>query len=213
MHWVLLLQEFDVEIRDRRGTENQVTDHLSRMENHDHVEKGGQIKEVFPDEQLFAITQDPPPWYADYMNYLMSGVLPPEIQSESRKRFLYDKKEVELMLYDYHTSPYGGHYGGDRTATKGLDFMGPFPSSRGNKYILLAVDYVSKWVEAIVLPTNDAMVVAAFVKKNIFSRFGTPRALISDEGTHFCNRLLNNLLTKYGVHHKVSTTYHPQTSG
>nr|XP_009589753.1 uncharacterized protein LOC104087065 [Nicotiana tomentosiformis] len=61
MHWVLLLREFDIEIQDRKGTENQVADHLSRLENHDHVEEGGQIKEVFPDEQLFAITQDPPP--------------------------------------------------------------------------------------------------------------------------------------------------------
>jgi len=56
----------------------------------------------------------------------------------------------------------------------GIDFIGPFPFSRGNKYILLAVDYVLKWVEAIALPTNDAMVVDAFVKRNIFSRFGTP---------------------------------------
>ncbi|XP_019238790.1 PREDICTED: uncharacterized protein LOC109218850 [Nicotiana attenuata] len=77
-------REFDVEIRDRKGTENQVADHLSRLENHDHVEEGGQIKEVFSDDQLFAITQDPPPWYADYVNYLVSGVLPPEIQSEAR---------------------------------------------------------------------------------------------------------------------------------
>nr|XP_009589739.1 uncharacterized protein LOC104087052 [Nicotiana tomentosiformis] len=94
----------------------------------------------------------------------------------------------------------------------GIDFMGPFPLSRGNKYILLVVDYVLKWVEAIALPKNDAKVVAAFVNKNIFSRFGNPRALSSDEGTHFCNRLLNNLLAKYGVCHRVSTTYHPQTS-
>ncbi|XP_075097930.1 uncharacterized protein LOC142175247 [Nicotiana tabacum] len=83
-------KEFDVEIRDRKGTENQVADHLSRLENHNHVEEGGQIKEVFPDEQLFATTQDPPPWYADYVNYLMSGVLPLEIESEARKRFLHD---------------------------------------------------------------------------------------------------------------------------
>ncbi|XP_070020867.1 uncharacterized protein [Nicotiana sylvestris] len=95
----------------------------------------------------------------------------------------------------------------------GIDFMGPFPLSRGNKYILLAVEYVSKWIEAVALPTNDAMVVAAFVKKNIFSRFGTPRALISHEGTHFCNRLLNNLLTKYGVCHRVATSYHSKISG
>nr|XP_009630734.1 uncharacterized protein LOC104120633 [Nicotiana tomentosiformis] len=95
----------------------------------------------------------------------------------------------------------------------GIDFMGPFPSSRGNKYILFAVDYVYKWVVSIALPTNDSKVVANFVKKNIFTRFGTPRALISDESTHFCNRLLNNLLAKYEVKHKLATTYHPQTSG
>ncbi|XP_070014832.1 uncharacterized protein [Nicotiana sylvestris] len=95
----------------------------------------------------------------------------------------------------------------------GIDFMGTFPLSRGNKYILLVVDYVLKWVEVIALPTNDAKVVAAFVKKNIFSRFGTPRALISDERTHFCNRLFNIFIDKYGVRHRVAMTYHPQTSG
>ncbi|XP_009800970.2 uncharacterized protein [Nicotiana sylvestris] len=173
-----------------------------RLENHDHVEEDGQIKEVFPDEKPFAITQDPPLWYANYVNYLVSGVLPPEIQFEARKRFLHDvnfyywdkpylykqcadqlmrrcipEKEVELVLYDCHASPYRGYHGGDRIAAKVLQsglfwqtlfkdvnafvkkyFMGPFPPSRGNKYILLEVDYVSKWVEAIALPTNDAMV-------------------------------------------------------
>ncbi|GJT15948.1 reverse transcriptase domain-containing protein [Tanacetum coccineum] len=68
----------------------------------------------------------------------------------------------------------------------GIDFMGPFPSSRGNKYILVAVDYLSKWVEAKALPTNDARVVVKFLK-SLFARFGTPRAIISDRGTHFCN--------------------------
>ncbi|GKE34721.1 reverse transcriptase domain-containing protein [Tanacetum coccineum] len=77
----------------------------------------------------------------------------------------------------------------------GIDFMGPFPSSRGNKYILVAVDYLSKWVEAKALPTNDARVVCKFLK-NLFARFGTPRAIISDRGTH-----------------RLSTPYHPQTSG
>nr|XP_016499680.1 PREDICTED: protein NYNRIN-like [Nicotiana tabacum] len=91
--------------------------------------------------------------------------------------------------------------------------MAPFLLSRGNKYILLAVDYISKWVEAIALSTNDAKVVAVFVKKNIFSRFGTPHALISDEETYFCNRLLNNLLAKYGVRHRVFMAYNLQTNG
>ncbi|XP_070010417.1 uncharacterized protein [Nicotiana sylvestris] len=95
----------------------------------------------------------------------------------------------------------------------GIDFMGPFPYSNSHRYILVAVDYVSKWAEAIALPTNDAKVVVSFVKKHIFTRFGTPRMLISDKGTHFNNKLLNNVLAKYGVKHKVSTAYHPQTSG
>ena len=62
----------------------------------------------------------------------------------------------------------------------GIDFMRPFPKSYGNEYILVVVDYVSKWVEAVGLPTNDARVVIKFLKKHIFTRFGTPRALISD---------------------------------
>ncbi|XP_059281270.1 uncharacterized protein LOC132034963 [Lycium ferocissimum] len=90
----------------------------------------------------------------------------------------------------------------------------PWYADMGNKYILVrVVDYVSKWVEAIALPTNDASVVARFLKKNIFTRSGTPRAIISDQGTHFFNRLFDKLLLKYGVKHKITTSYHPQTSG
>ena len=69
----------------------------------------------------------------------------------------------------------------------GIDFVGPFPSSYGNKYILVVIDYVSKWVEAVATPKNDAKIVVKFLKKNIFSRFGVPRVLISDGGSHFCN--------------------------
>ncbi|GJY14847.1 reverse transcriptase domain-containing protein [Tanacetum coccineum] len=94
----------------------------------------------------------------------------------------------------------------------GIDFMGPFPSSRGNKYILVAVDYLSKWVEAKALPTNDARVVVKFLK-SLFSRFGAPRAIISDRGTHFCNDKFARVMSKYGVTHRLSTPYHPQTSG
>ena len=75
------------------------------------------------------------------------------------------------------------------------------------------MDYVSKWVEAITTPTNDARVVIKFMKKNIFTRFGTPRVVISDRGKHFCNEQLDRLLGKYGVTHKVAIAYHPQTSG
>ncbi|GKC51589.1 reverse transcriptase domain-containing protein [Tanacetum coccineum] len=94
----------------------------------------------------------------------------------------------------------------------GIDFMGPFPSSRGNKYILVAVDYLSKWVDAKALPTNDARVVVKFLK-SLFSRFGAPRAIISDRGTHFYNDKFDRVMSKYGVTHRLSTAYHAQTSG
>ena len=91
--------------------------------------------------------------------------------------------------------------------------MGPFHSSYGNKYILVAVDYVSKWVEAVASPTNDGAVFIRLFKSIIFSRFGVPRVVINDGGSHFINRTFENLLKKHGVHHQVDTLYHPQTSG
>ncbi|GKB90794.1 reverse transcriptase domain-containing protein [Tanacetum coccineum] len=86
--------------------------------------------------------------------------------------------------------------------------MGPFPSSRGNKYILVAVDYLSKWVEAKAFPTNDTRVVVKFLK-SLFARFGTPRVIISDRGTHFFNDQFAKVI-KYGVTHRLSTAYHPK---
>nr|GEY02822.1 reverse transcriptase domain-containing protein [Tanacetum cinerariifolium] len=94
----------------------------------------------------------------------------------------------------------------------GIDFMGPFPSSKGNKYILVAVDYLSKWVKAKALPTNDARVIVKFLK-SLFFRFGIPRAIISDRGTHFYNDQFTRVMIKYGVTHRLATAYHPQTSG
>nr|GEZ02096.1 reverse transcriptase domain-containing protein [Tanacetum cinerariifolium] len=93
-----------------------------------------------------------------------------------------------------------------------LGKRGPFPSSKGNKYILVAVDYLSKWVEAKALPTNDARVVVKFLK-SLFSRFETPKAIISDRGTHFCNDQFSRVMLKYRVTHRLSTAYYPQTSG
>ena len=95
----------------------------------------------------------------------------------------------------------------------GIDFMGPFVSSYGNKYILVAIDYVSKWVEAIALSNNKDKRVTFCLKKYIFTKFETPRAIISDGGSYFCNRVFGALLDKYGVKYKVASPYHPQTSG
>ena len=91
----------------------------------------------------------------------------------------------------------------------GIDFMGPFRSSCGHKYILLAVDYVSKWVESIPTITCDAKVVLKFLRMHIFSCFGTLRAIVSVKGTHFFNKLFDSLLSKYGVRHRI-LSHHPQ---
>ena len=91
----------------------------------------------------------------------------------------------------------------------GMDFIGQFSSSFSNLYILLTVNYVSKWVEAIPTRTNDASVVAKLFRSHIFTWFGTPRALITDGGTHFYNKLVDKVFQKYGVRHHTSLAYHP----
>ena len=86
--------------------------------------------------------------------------------------------------------------------------MGPFPSSFGNLYILLVVDYVSKWVEAIACPRNYATTVVGFIQRNILIIFGAPRIIISDEGSHF-----TKLMSRYGIKHMMGLAYHPHSNG
>ncbi|GJX08222.1 reverse transcriptase domain-containing protein [Tanacetum coccineum] len=290
--WILLLQEFDVVIRDKKGAENLAADHLSRLENpHQSELEKKEITETFPLETLGMVIfcgDDNAPWFADFANYHAGNFMIKGMSSQQKRKFFKDVKhyfwddpflfkicadqviqrcvhgkEALDILEACHNRPTGGHYGANYTAKKifdsgfywptiykdaynfvtrcdicqrqgkisqrdempqnsiqvyeifdiwGIDFIGPFPSSRRNKYILVAVDYLSKWVEAKALPTNDARVVCKFLK-TLFSRFGAPRAIISDRGTHFCNDQFAKVMLKYGVTHRLSTAYHPQTSG
>ncbi|XP_062075313.1 uncharacterized protein LOC133779358 [Humulus lupulus] len=91
--------------------------------------------------------------------------------------------------------------------------MVPFPPSYNNEYILLAVDYVSEWVEAAATMTNDGKTILNFLDKHFFTHFDTPRVLISDEGSHFVNKQLDALLARYGVYHHNAFPYHPQSNG
>ena len=241
IRWVLLLQEFDLEIKDKRGAKNLVADHLSRLEGaSDEIH----VNDNFLDEQLLAIEDKKAiPWFADYVNYLVAKVIPPEFSYQQKKRFFAHLKhyyweepilyrhcvnqvirrcvpedEINSILNHCHTLPCGGHFGCQRIAAKvlksgfywpslfkdahqfvstcdkcqrmwsisrkdeppmhtipevelfnlwGIDFMGPFPPSFNNLYILLVVDYVSKWIEAIPTRSNDAKVVAQFLRSHI----------------------------------------------
>nr|GFA66841.1 hypothetical protein [Tanacetum cinerariifolium] len=173
------------------------------------------------------------PWFADFANLHAGNFVVKGMSSQQKKKFFKDVKhyfwddpylflicvdqiirrcvhgqEAFDILKACHEGPIGGHHGANFTAKKGIDFMGPFPSSRGNRYLLVAVDYFSKWVEAKPLPTNDARFVVKFLK-SIFARFGTPRAIISDRGTYFSNDKFAKVMSKYGVTHRLSTAYHP----
>ncbi|GJY85292.1 reverse transcriptase domain-containing protein [Tanacetum coccineum] len=136
------------------------------------------------------------------------------------RRCVHGQEAIDI-LKAWHNGPTEGHHGPNYTAKKVFDSGFYWPTIyrdahdlviSWNKYILVAVDYLSKWVEAKALPTNDARVVVKILK-SLFARFGTPRAIISDRGTHFCNDQFAKVMLKYGVTHRLATAYHPQTSG
>nr|GEW99694.1 reverse transcriptase domain-containing protein [Tanacetum cinerariifolium] len=243
IRWVLLLQEFDIIIRDKKGTENLAADHLSRLENpHKDVFENKDINENFPLETLGKISSESTLWFADFANFHAGNFIVKGMSSQQKKKFFKDVKhyfwddpylfrictdqiirrcvhgqEAFHILKACYEGPTGGHHGANFTTKKvfdagffwptiyrdahnlvkpcdicqrqgkisqmdeiphnviqvceildvwGIDFMGQFLSSRGNMYILVAVDYLSKWVEAKALPTNDARVVVKTVGEN-----------------------------------------------
>jgi hypothetical protein len=95
----------------------------------------------------------------------------------------------------------------------GIDFMGPFQKSKDCEYILLAIDYVSKWVEALPCRAADAKSARRMFHEVILPRFGTLRMVIRDVGSHFIDRTFRAFLRKPGAKHNVATPYHLQTSG
>jgi transposase InsO family protein len=94
-----------------------------------------------------------------------------------------------------------------------INFMGPFPNSEGYEYILLAVDSVSNWVEALPCRAADTMHSKRMFHEVIFPRYGVPRIVINDGGSHFIDRTFRKALTEVGVDHRIATPNHPQTSG
>nr|GEW08877.1 reverse transcriptase domain-containing protein [Tanacetum cinerariifolium] len=219
LRWILLLQKFDFKVIDTRGAENYVADHLSRLENptcDDQI-----IRRCVAGKEAI-----------DILNAYHSGPTGGHYGTNYTAKKVFDsgfywpsiyKDAFELVKHCDSCQSQGKVSQKDKMPQNliqickifdvwGIDFMGPFPSSKGNKYILVAVDYLSKWVEAKALPTNDARVIVKFLK-SLISQFGTPKAIISDRGTHFWNDQFSRVMAKYGVSHHLSTAYHPQTSG
>ncbi|KAL0342569.1 UNVERIFIED_CONTAM: hypothetical protein Scaly_1919500 [Sesamum calycinum] len=172
IRWILLLKEFNLTIKDCKGLENLVADHLSRLIR---KEDDTPFCYNFPSERLFKM-QGMVPWYSVIVDYLVAHTLPTDLSKAQKDKV---KSEVKYYVRDDH---YLWHFCSDQV------------------------------VEAKATRIDDSAVVIDFVKSHIFNRFGVPRAIISDQGSHFYNRVVGNLFKKYGVHHHVATAYHPQTN-
>ncbi|GJS31512.1 reverse transcriptase domain-containing protein [Tanacetum coccineum] len=189
MRWILLLQEFDVIIRDKKGAENLAADHLSRLENpHQDKLENKEITETFPLETLgsVALRVDSTPWFADFANYHAGNFIVKGMSSQQKNKFF---KDVKHYFWD---DPFLFKICTDQMIRRCV---------HGKE----ALDILEVCHNG---PTGDIT-----VQISPPERFGAPRAIISDRGTHFCNNQFAKVMLKYGVTHRLSTVYHPQTSG
>ncbi|GJX22317.1 reverse transcriptase domain-containing protein [Tanacetum coccineum] len=240
LRWILLLQEFDVIIRDKKGAENLAADHLSRLENpHQDVLENKEITETFPLKTLGMVTfrgDSCTPWFADIANYHAGNFIVKGMSSQQKKKIF---KDVKHYFWD---DPYLFRIGDIMVPTTPLkkslilNFIGrlftemPMTWSHGETLVNVKAKSRKKmkcpkmqfkyarsltcgasilWARSRLL---EGTIVVKFLK-SLFARFGTPRAIISDCGTHFCNDQFAKVMLKYGVTHRLSTVYHPQTSG
>nr|GEZ21327.1 hypothetical protein [Tanacetum cinerariifolium] len=229
LRWILLLQEFDFKVVDTKGAENYAKNKFFKDVKH-YFWDDPYLFKTCADQviRLCLVGQEA----VDIITACHSGPIRGHCGANYTAKKVFDlgfywptiyKDAFELVKNCDSCQRQGKISQNDEMLQNaiqvceifnvwGIDFTGPFPNYKRNKYILVNVDYLSKWVEAKVLLTNDARVVVKFLKF-LFSRFGTPKAIISDRGTHFCNDQFAKVMSKYGVTHRLSTTYHPQTSG
>nr|GFA21552.1 DNA-directed DNA polymerase [Tanacetum cinerariifolium] len=217
--WILLLQVFNFKVIDTCGAENYAADHLLRLENPTCADQI--IRCCVAGKEAIDILNacHGGPTRGHYgANYIAKKVFDSGFYWASIYKDAFelvkrcDSCQRQGKVSQKDEMPHNFIQICEIFDVWGIDFMGLFLSSKGNKYVLVAVNYLSKWFEAKVLPTNDAQVVVRFLK-SLFSRFGTPNAIISDRGTHFCNDQFSRVMAKYGVTHRLSIAYHPQTSG
>lgn len=96
----------------------------------------------------------------------------------------------------------------------GIDIVGPLTvTTNGNRYIVVATEYLTKWPEAKAIKDTKATTIAKFIYEEIICRHGCPKVLLSDQGTPFCNELVDSLCQLMNIRHRLSSAYHPQTNG
>ncbi|GJZ57345.1 reverse transcriptase domain-containing protein [Tanacetum coccineum] len=237
--WVNTIHvEFNIEICDKKGAENLAADHLSRLENPYQGDRVGmEINDNFPHKTLNMISlhhNNEPPRFADIANYLVVNVLVKGVSSQQKKKYFkdvrhyfwddpyifricadqiirrcVDRHEAMGILQACHHGPTRGHRGPNYTAKKVFDSVFFWPTVYRDAYDMVK-HYESR---ASTLWARSRLHEGTNIYSWLSTIFGTPRAIISDRGTHFCNDQFFIVLKKYGVTHKLSTSYHPQTSG
>nr|GEV04605.1 reverse transcriptase domain-containing protein [Tanacetum cinerariifolium] len=228
LRWFLLLQEFNITIRDKKGAENLAADHLSRLENpHQSVLNKKEINETFLLDTLNMVSfrgDASTPWFADFANYHARNFVVKGMSSQQKNKFFKDVKHyfwddpflfkicadqvIQRCVYGkeaidnlkaYHNGPTGGHHGPNYIAKKGKisqrDEMPQNSIEVCEIFDVWGIDFMGPFLSS---------------RGN---KFGTPRAIISDCGMHFCNDHFAKVMLKYGVTHRLATTYLPQTSG
>ncbi|RDY13395.1 hypothetical protein CR513_01702, partial [Mucuna pruriens] len=266
---MFLLQEFDIEIRDKSGTENLVADHLSRIERRINPLP---IRDDFPDEQLMQL-DGINLWFVDIVNYLIASILPLKHQNHIRIKLRMMLNIMCGMIHIYgnfvvirsfasvyqtmRSSQYSsGHYTSHQIARKVLDsgfyclpflrmpitslpptssakeLEWPLPASMrcpSNLFFFvrsLMFGVLTSWIHFLFIMVTLIFCLLLIMfqdgwrlrppklmkLKSLWILFGVPKALINDQGSHFCNKTMSTLLKKYGVVHRVATTYHPQTN-
>nr|GEY54785.1 reverse transcriptase domain-containing protein [Tanacetum cinerariifolium] len=227
--WVLLLQEFKFKVIDTKGAENLAVDHLSRLENpHQNVLDPKEINKAFPLETLNMVSflgDSSALWFIEFPNYHAGNFVVKGMSSQQKNKFFKD--EAIDILKACHNGPTKGHHGPNYTTKKVFDYGFYCPTIYRDVHDLVKSCDVcqrqGKISQRDEMPQNSIQVCETFGAWGIDfigpflssrgNKFGTPRAIISDRDTHFCNDKFAKFMLKYGVTHRLATAYHPQTSG
>nr|GFA23356.1 reverse transcriptase domain-containing protein [Tanacetum cinerariifolium] len=208
LRWILLLQEFDFKVVDTKGAENYAADHLSHLENpYENVFDPKEINEFFPLETISKLAHhdQSTPWFADFANYHTRKFIIKGMSTQQKNKFF---KDVKYYFWD---DPHLFKTYADQVIRRALTSWDHFQIPKETNIFLLLSIIFRNGLKRKCSPTSDARVFVKFLK-SLFSQFRIPKAIISDHGTHFCNDQFAKVMSKYGVMHRLSTAYHPQTS-